>query len=1209
MPAPSGHTAQIKVGDENFQLWGYKTNPIKTAITWILTIITIGAFRLFLYWYPNLLVKSTCSRCALAAANFVLVRDEHMNFTLRAVQLITSRGNQIGFPIGGLQMADVCKIRYFTNKKIMHIWHPSEMKFTTVEAIDSEIPLSRFHELVQAGLDQDEVQKRLLVYGKNLIDVKLKPILVLLFKEVITPFYIFQAFSVSIWFSDEYEIYASIIVAMSLISIGMDLYQTRKQEKNLRSMVHSSDIVQVIRNNGQIEQVDSEELVPGDVILIPSHGCTMQCDAVLMNGTVIVNESMLTGESVPVTKVALPEIEDDGSRCPMYSIDECSKHTIFCGTQVLQTRYYGGYSVKAVVFRTSYSTLKGQLVRSIMYPKPVDFRFTKDLFKFVGFLSSIAACGFAYTIAIMIIRNSSIKKIIIRALDIVTIVVPPALPAAMSIGIFAAQMRLRKKQIFCISPSTINTCGAINCVCFDKTGTLTEDGLDFHCLRPLKLSNDGPLFDGEFQTIISDEMTNYYDLLKAIATCHSLTRIQGQLCGDPLDLILFKNTGWVLDETVDSGIGETERFDVIQPTVVRSTPGHFGFNEQIELAVIRQFTFSSSLQRMTVIVHDPKEQSHNMRLYCKGSPEMVASLCKPETIPQNYSTLVNDYAQHGYRLIAVASKTLDLSFTKSQKVKREVVECDLTMLGLVAMENRLKPQTVGVINKLTKARVRTIMVTGDNVLTAMSVARECAIIQPNKRAFLVEIAPNNELRDDGRTKLILRQSVSSSEDVADDTSSTVDVESGHLVDSTYQLAVSGPTFSVICKEYPEFVDKLVSVCDVYARMSPDQKQLLVNRLQQIDYTVAFCGDGANDCAALKAAHAGISLSEAEASIAAPFTSKIADISCVPMVIREGRAALVTSFGVFKYMAGYSLTQFISILLLYWLASNLTDFQFLYIDLGLVTLVALFFGNTPACERLCAIAPPTKLLSLASILSVVGQLTIVAVFQLFIFIFTAYQPWFFPYAEPYGSEEEDKRSLQGTAVFCVSTYQYITLGIIYSKGFPYRKTLFSNIPLCASLGALAVISTWICIYPPTFALGFMEYELIPEINYRLFILIVGIISSICAYLYETYFIEYLILTVRENWRKKQELRSGSSQSNRFEQILLTVGNEPNWILTPKERYRIDNSDSLIHRQTAETILMPNGFTTPPSSPTTNGVMYSCTSSPNNGGDGQYYDARY
>lgn len=88
---------------------------------------------------------------------------------------------------------------------------------------------------------------------------------------------------------------------------------------------------------------------------------------------------------------------------------------------------------------------------------------------------------------------------------------------------------------------------------------------------------------------------------------------------------------------------------------------------------------------------------------------------------------------------------------------------------------------------------------------------------------------------------------------------------------------------------------------IFARMSPDEKNEIVERLQMLGYTVLMCGDGANDCAALKAADVGISLSEAEASVAAPFTSSTPDIGCVLEVIKEGRAALVTSFSCFKYM--------------------------------------------------------------------------------------------------------------------------------------------------------------------------------------------------------------------------------------------------------------------------------------------------------------------
>lgn len=79
----------------------------------------------------------------------------------------------------------------------------------------------------------------------------------------------------------------------------------------------------------------------------------------------------------------------------------------------------------------------------------------------------------------------------------------------------------------------------------------------------------------------------------------------------------------------------------------------------------------------------------------------------------------------------------------------------------------------------------------------------------------------------------------------------------HRADATYQLAVSGNTFRVILEEYPHLVDNLVCVCVVFARMAPEQKQQLINKLQEVDYTVAMCGDGANDCAALKVGGGGI----------------------------------------------------------------------------------------------------------------------------------------------------------------------------------------------------------------------------------------------------------------------------------------------------------------------------------------------------------------
>jgi P-type E1-E2 ATPase len=101
----------------------------------------------------------------------------------------------------------------------------------------------------------------------------------------------------------------------------------------------------------------------------------------------------------------------------------------------------------------------------------------------------------------------------------------------------------------------------------------------------------------------------------------------------------------------------------------------------------------------------------------------------------------------------------------------------------------------------------------------------------------------------------------------------------------YSFALDGKSFSVVYKHFPKIFEKILINGSIYARMSPDQKAQLVENLISIGYGVSMCGDGANDCGALKAAHVGISLSETEASVAAPFTSKIQNISCVPTIIK------------------------------------------------------------------------------------------------------------------------------------------------------------------------------------------------------------------------------------------------------------------------------------------------------------------------------------
>ncbi|CAB3400144.1 unnamed protein product [Caenorhabditis bovis] len=1147
LPRSMGATKNILkllVGEEECKIYAFRETKARLIIFYLLSIFTLGIYRLLAHWNKKLLVYVRYVSCGHKEATVILIIDNHKTETLKNVK------NE--FCIDGASIPNnngtVSKpqfLRSFTYRKIKYIWYEGEELWRNPADIDSNAPFKNFLSRVddEYGLDGGEIPAKRVVYGYNTLAVKLTPLLKVLLVEVLSPFYIFQVLSVTLWYSDNYEYYASVIVVITTFSAAIAVYQTRVQEKKVHEMVGKPQKVSILRE-GQFLIVQSDEIVPGDLISLPAHSFILPCDALLMNGSVIVNEAMLTGESVPVTKVPLSGADDVGDDV-RFSSEKHNRHTLFCGTTLLQTRYYGGKPVLALAIRTGFSTLKGQLVRSIMYPKPMDSQYMKDLFKFILLLTAIASLGFIYTITIMIIRGEPFKHILVRSLDIITIVVPPALPAAMSVGIINANIRLRKKDIYCISPSTINTCGQVNVVCFDKTGTLTEDGLNFHTLRGVKNVEGHPEFSKEFNEIEPKEMFEEgvdMNIINAAATCQSLTRIDGTLHGDPLDLILFLKSGWSMDEPVDKK-NETELFDSVQPTVLKppSTQSQYHF-PNAEYSTIRQFTFSSALQRMSVIVSTPADgTAHKMHIYTKGSPEKILELCDPETVPKNYMETIDDYAQRGFRLISVASKNIEMNFAKAMKAPRDKIECDLQFLGLVVMENRLKTVTLSVINELFTSNIRSVMVTGDNLLTAMSVARESGIIRPTKKAFLIT-HDSNQKDYCGRTKLFMNESVSSSESDIDTDSVVREFDKKlHLQPSKYHLAIAGPTYSIISREYPELLDQLAAVCDVYARMAPDQKSGLIVSLQQIGYKVTMCGDGANDCAALKAADAGISLSDAEASIAAPFTSKTPDIRCVLEVIKEGRCALVTSFAVFKYMAAYSLNEFLTVMLLYWISTNITDGQFLYIDFILITVVAMFLGNTGPANKLSLIPPPSRLATLCSVCSVIGQLLINFGAQLIAVFITISQPWYTKYIE----DEDHLNSYEGTALFAVSSFMYLAFAFVYSKGAPYRRPVFTNYALCGVTLIIGAVTLALVLWNETFINDLMGFQSIPSFGFRLLLIFISFAASGVSVLFEYFFVQGVVATYLERKLRTRKLRKQDPSLPLFERILSEIGEKPDW----------------------------------------------------------------
>ncbi|NP_001366551.1 polyamine-transporting ATPase 13A2 isoform 6 [Mus musculus] len=829
-------------------------------------------------------------------------------------------------------------LRYYVLQGQRYVWMETQQAFCQVSLLDHGRTCDDVH-CSSSGLSLQDQATRKTIYGPNVISIPVKSYLQLLADEALNPYYGFQAFSIALWLADHYYWYALCIFLISAISICLALYKTRKQSLTLRDMVKLSVRVQVCRPGGEEEWVDSSELVPGDCLVLPQEGGVMPCDAALVAGECVVNESSLTGESTPVLKTALPE--GPKPYCP----ETHRRHTLFCGTLILQARAYVGPRVLAVVTRTGFCTAKGGLVSSILHPRPISFKFYKHSMKFVAALSVLALLGTVYSIIILYRNRVPVREIVIRALDLVTVVVPPALPAAMTVCTLYAQSRLRTQGIFCIHPLRINLGGKLRLVCFDKTGTLTEDGLDVMGVVPLKGQVLLPLVPEPCHLPLGP-------LLRALATCHALSQLHDTPVGDPMDLKMVESTGWVLEEGPAAGSAPGSQVLV----VMRPPPGGPRQQEEppVPVSVLCRFPFSSALQRMDVVVTWPG--ATQPEAYVKGSPELVASLCSPETVPSDFSQVLQSYTAAGYRVVALAGKPLPIapSLAAAQQLTRDTVERELSLLGLLVMRNLLKPQTAPVIQTLRKTGIRTVMVTGDNLQTAVTVARACGMVGAQEHLAVIHATHPEQGQPAALEFLPTESSAVMNGAKATGYPTVPEPQSCHL-------ALSGSTFAVLRKHFPKLLPKVLVQATVFARMAPEQKTELVCELQRLQYCVGMCGDGANDCGALKAADVGISLSQAEASVVSPFTSSMASIECVPTVIREGRCSLDTSFSVFKYMALYSLTQFISVLILYTGPlglRNIVDSSFKLLLLGLVAFnfVGAFMLESvldqclPACLR-------------------------------------------------------------------------------------------------------------------------------------------------------------------------------------------------------------------------------------------------------------------
>lgn len=893
--------------------------------------------------------------------------------------------------------------------------------------------------------------------------------------EFLSMFYLYQFLIYYVWFWFSYLTVASLLGGVVIGSGVLNIHIERKNQRTIAQLTAYSTECTVIRDG--IETVcDSSQLVPGDICIIRGDSWTLPADLCLISGSAVCDESGLTGESMPVRKVALPAPEGDHD--PQYDPEHRdAKHTLFAGTKVLQAGT-GSDRVMAVVTATGIATSKGQLVSSILYPGIMRFKYDEELPAVMLILGVMCAIIFKAAGYLQALSGQPKTGITAWAYGIFTIsqTLSPLLPLALVVGQTVSANRLQEIGVRCINPKRIAISAKIRVYCFDKTGTLTKDGLDFLGAQPIvkRLASKGgsePCY-GEFTNLllpankgrtVADAMkTDGADplFLLGLASCHALTILteSKMLVGNQVEVKMFSSTMFELIEEPGSA------------PVVRSNSG-------AALRLNKRFEFDHSTMTMSVIVTD--EQSGESFAFCKGAPERLVERCEQESVPADYHSVQAAHATAGCYVLAMGVRRLGrVSASAIAEMGRHDVEVGLSLLGLVMFRNELKDDSRDAILDLKKGDVRPVMITGDNAQCGIYIAKESGMLPEGCSVAFGDLDERGEVAwsiVDGEAAL-----TDSDRAIIEDAggSRTGSLTTAQALQLSSELAVTGKAFAVLenmrfegpgVKDGPTtYAELLLLKIRIYARISPTAKEQIVRMHIAKGLIVGMCGDGGNDCGALRAAHVGVALSEAEASVVSPFTAGTKSVRSVVDLLREGRCALATSFAGYKFLITYGQIFPVVKLWCFYYGVIMPMADYLMVDVVIVTTISWALTRAEPLDQLGKYRPTSSLLGPTTVASAAG-LTILNTGVIYIALSKmASHPAYLKF--PAGLSQGAAwwtlgDTWESTTLFACFSFQFVTSALNFGLGSKYRKPLTTNVALLAAVGVLYVFFSYLLLAEP------------------------------------------------------------------------------------------------------------------------------------------------
>lgn len=610
-----------------------------------------------------------------------------------------------------------------------------------------------------------------------------------------------------------------ILLVIFALQALFNFFQDFSSSRVMDSIHNMIPLESLVVRGGKLETIDSELLVPGDIIQF-SAGVKIPADVRIfdVNSDLSFDRSILTGESRPI---AATNQSDE-------------KHSNYLESTCIgmQGTFVVSGSGKGIVVSTGDDTIFGSIAKLTSHPKKGLTPMQWEILRFVLLTTSIIV-----TLAVLVVilwcawlRKDhrdwiSVSSLIVDIVSIAVAFIPEGLPIALTTCLIITANEMRKSKILCKSLAVVETLGSVSVLCFDKTGTLTKNAM----VVTNVLLGTAAKYMGE------EAAEKDYDL-EDPASQHLFTI--ASLCNDAV----VSENGTVVGNATDKAVLQYVEKTQPRDNLSRCWDCKFelAFNSKDKyMAKLLASKLPQIWSRIGITIPSGHEDDFYY-LTVKGAPEILLENCKyivstmggsheelESTTRRKILQVQQEWARAGKRVILLASKlvskkkvtTLD-RFATARTLKEEIAD-NLTLVGMLGIEDPPRKGVSNVIAKLRDAGIKTVMITGDYELTGVSIAKQVGIVSGNVDGY-AQLAPDNDNSPIDRAISITGNDLKSMSE-----------------DNWTQLI-----------RYQELV---------FTRTTPEQKLLIIKQFQKHKQIIGMTGDGINDSPSLKQADVGISL--------------------------------------------------------------------------------------------------------------------------------------------------------------------------------------------------------------------------------------------------------------------------------------------------------------------------------------------------------------